>query len=199
MMHMKHGFGSQVKGQREKRSRIPVAKWHRSQGNSNDCGPYCAMFAANALRDTMIVDGDKLARVLEAPPEVRGTWVPLRIKGWATFPWGLVRALRRLGFGARWRVGVSLRRLLDNLDRDRVTIVLVGEPFRFRDGGYAGWSHYKVLYAWDPGDSLIFVDPAATDEEITSRQDLRAFLRQWTAMGRQIIEIWDACRWAPDR
>lgn len=170
----------------------PLPKWHRHQGSSNDCGPYSAMIVANGLQDAPVVDADVLARAMEGPPAVRGSLIPERIPGWATFPWGVVRALRRAGYRARWRIAVPVRELYANLNRQRPTIVIVGDPFRFKGGAFAGWSHYKVLYAWDPEDGFAFVDPAADDDVVFTTQPQAEFEQQWTAMGRQVIEVLEA-------
>jgi hypothetical protein len=173
----------------KKQIAAPLPKWHRHQGSSNDCGPYSAMFVVNSLRDAPVVDADILARRMEGPRAMRGSWLPSRIKGWATFPWGVAGALRTEGVRVRWRMLARRRALLENLDLERPTIVIVGEPLRFRRGKYAGWSHYKVLYAWDPEEGFAFVDPAADEGVTYTYQDEASFVRQWTAMGRQLIEV----------
>lgn len=173
----------------KKEAHAPLPKWHRHQGSSNDCGPYSVMFVVNSLRDAAAVDGDALARRMEGPPAVRGTLVPMRMRGWATFPWGVALALRQEGFRARWQVGATLRDLWANLNRGWTTIVLVGDPFRRRNGKFDGWSHYKVLYAWDPDEGFAFVDSSAEDDVIYTVQTEQAFLKEWTAMGRQLIEV----------
>ena len=173
----------------KKHLRQPLPKWQRQQGDSNDCGPYSVMIVTNGLRDAPVVDGDALARRMEGPPGTRRSLLPLRIKGWATFPWGVATALRQQGLRARWRVWSSFRTLWANLNRGWPTIVLVGQPFRRVDGKYAGWSHYKVLYAWDPAEGFAFVDPAAANGVAYSTQDQATFLKEWTAMGRQIVEV----------
>lgn len=173
----------------------PLPDWHVYQGDTNDCGPFCATIAVNALREEAVADADTLARALEQAPEdesIGQSWraklLPARIKGWATFPWGLAYALRSMGFESRWRVGASSDRLRDNLDKGLTTIVIVGEPLRLIDGEWRGWSHYKILYAWDPKLGWAFVDPASTD--VFSYQDAESFEDQWTWMGRNIIEVW---------
>jgi len=175
----------------KKQMRQPLPKWHKHQGGTNDCGPYSAMIAANALRNAAIVDAKTLARAMEGAPDVRGTIFPSRIKGWATFPWGIVHALRALGFKARWRVGASLKRLQENLDKGLSTIVIVGDPLDFEDGEWRGWAHYKVLYAWDSENGWAFVDPITPEGEAFSYQDEESFEEQWTWMGRHVIEIWE--------
>lgn len=168
----------------------PLPKWHRHQGSSNDCGPYCAAMAANGLRDALVVaDPDALARKMEGPPSERGMVLPARVPNWATFPWGVAGVLRSLGFKAQWRPFAATRDLWANLNRNRVTIVIIGEPWRWRDGKYTGWSHYKLLYAWDPEEGWAFVDPAADEGVVFSYQDEESFDTQWRAMGRQIIEV----------
>lgn len=188
----KQRVGSKPKGKVwKKQLKQPFPKWHRHQGSSNDCGPYSAMIVINGLLDREVIDGDVLAREMEGPPSLRGSLLPARIKGWATFPWGVAAVLRRQGFKARWRPGAALRDLYASLNRGHPTIVIVGEPLRRVDGKYAGWSHYKVLYAWDPEDGFAFVDPAAADDVAFTYQDEATFMTQWTAVGRQMIEIWD--------
>ncbi len=175
----------------KKQLQHPLPKWHRHQGNSNDCGPYSAMIVANGLRDTFVLDGDIVGQQMERAPTARGTLLPLRIHGWATFPWGITHILRRNGFRTRWRVAASLRSLYAALNRGHPTIVIVGEPFRRRDGRYGGWSHYKTLYAWDPDEGFAFVDSAASEDVVYTYQDEATFLRLWTNMGRQMIEVWE--------
>jgi hypothetical protein len=176
----------------KKQLQHPLPKWHRHQHSSNDCGPYSAMIAANGLRDAFILDGDSLARQMESGPAARGTLLPLRVRGWATFPWGVTHVLRRHGFRARWRVAASLRHLYASLNRGHPTIVIVGEPLRRQNGKYSGWSHYKTLYAWDPDEGFAFVDSAAGEGVIYTYQSEADFLKQWRNMGRQMIEVWDA-------
>jgi hypothetical protein len=180
-------FSKPGRSSRKKQLRQPLPKWHRQQGDSNDCGPYSVSFVANGLSDAPVIDPDALARRMEGPPSVRGSLLPLRVKGWATLPWGVMIALRQAGLNARWHVWASLRDLWANLNRGWPTIVIVGQPLRFVDGRYAGWSHYKVLYAWDAEAGFTFVDPAAADGVTYTTQDQAAFLKQWTAMGRQMI------------
>ncbi len=168
----------------------PLPKWHVYQGHTNDCGPFCATIAANALHDDAVVDAPTLARAMEGAPQDMGRLLPSRVKGWATFPWGLVHALRSLGFQARWRVAASLDRLKNNVYEDRVTIVIVGDPFDFEDGEWRGWAHYKVLYAWDPESGFAFVDPASSEADVFSYQDAASFEHEWSWMGRIMIEVW---------
>jgi hypothetical protein len=172
-----------------KRMPQPIPNWHVYQGNTNDCGPYCATIAANALRDADVLDAPTLARAMEDAPKDMKRLLPSRVSGWATFPWGIVYALRQLGFKARWRLGASLNRLEKNLERGRVSIVIVGDPLNFHEGRWAGWAHYKILYAQHPVEGLAFVDPMAP--EVYSFQDVDTFKEEWTWMGRNIIEVWD--------
>ena len=174
----------------KKKLKKPLPKWHVNQGNSNDCGPFCVTILANGIRDANIVNPEKLAREMESELKQRKYILPQRIKGWATFPWGVVNALRGLGLQARWRAGASIDHLLQNLDEDRPTVVVIGKPVAFRDGQYVGWSHYKVVYAYDD-EEWVCVDPLAKSSVVYSYQDAESFKKQWTAMGRIIIEAWD--------
>lgn len=165
---------------------LPVAHFHVHQRESNDCGPYCVAMVSNALYEVPLVKAAALAEALNE----RG--FPQRIPGWATLPWGIVAALRRLGLRARWRVGASLTQVRANLCQERVMIVIIGEPLRFVRGVWRGWSHYKILVAWDPEHGLGFVDPAASHVGGMTWQSLDEFRRQWAWMGQQMIEVWRA-------
>ena len=174
----------------KKRLKKPVPKWHVNQGTSNDCGPFCVTMIANGMRDANIVNAEQLARKMETGLGERRYLLPQRIKGWATFPWGIANALRDMGFHARWRIGTSLEHLQQNLDEDRPTVVLIGKPLVYKNKKYVGWSHYKIVYAYDE-DEWAFVDPLAKPGVVYSYQDAESFKNQWTNMGRIIIEVWD--------
>jgi hypothetical protein len=173
----------------------PLPKWHRPQAVTNDgdpvnaCGPFAAAIVANALYDADVVDPIALARRLEGPPTERGTWLPARVRDWATFPWGVVRALRQMGLRARWRLFASPDRLRRNLDRGITTIALIGEPLRWRNRRYAGWSHYLIVYAWDPDAGWAFVDSHAPGGSVYTYRDDATFRRLWRNMARQLIEV----------
>ncbi len=164
----------------------PLERWHHHQGRSNDCGPYCVSIVSNALGGTSRAEAQSVA-------EEMARWdrrsVPERIAGWATFPWGVARALRRRGLQARWRIGQRPERLLADLEAGVVPIVIVGDPLRFKEGRWRGWSHYKVLCAWDPDRGWGFVDPAAEHAGGFVWQSDDAFRSQWKRMGRQIVEV----------
>jgi len=140
----------------------------------------------NTLYEGPFVNAEALSEELNR----RG--FPERIPDWATLPWGVVASLRRLGLRARWRLGGALRRLFTNLQQDRITIVMIGEPLYFEGRTWRGWSHYKILDAWDPERKLNlgFVDPATANATGMTWQSLDAFRRQWAWMGKQMIEVW---------
>jgi hypothetical protein len=175
----------------KKQMKKPLPKWHVHQGNSNDCGPFCVTMIVNGMRDADIVNPEQLARKMESSISDRQYLLPQRIKGWATFPWGVVNALKELGYDARWQIGTSIERLKLNLDADRPTVVVIGEPLAYRNKKYVGWSHYKILYAYDD-EEWAFVDPLARPGVIYSYQDMESFKKQWSNMGRIIIEVFES-------
>ena len=164
---------------------LPVERYHAYQRDSNDCGPYCIAMVTNALYGAPFINAEALSEELNQ----RG--FPERIPDWATLPWGIVASLRRLGLRARWRLGASLRRLFANLQQDRIVIVMIGEPLHFEGRTWRGWSHYKILDAWDPERELNlgFVDPATSHHTGMTWQSLNEFRRQWAWMGKQMIEV----------
>ncbi len=190
------------------RLRTPVYQYHQYQGQTNDCGPTSLAIAANALRRAVELDGEEVAEIMNHPVF---RWSPLphlvirRIRNWATFPWGIAHYLREMGVPARWRMGVRSGRLLRNLHNDRVTLVIVGEPWRIRKWRYAGWAHFKVLYGYAPDRGYLFVDPACVRDPNAPDpwrryglvwQAEQEFLRQWGNLGRVIVEIGEPI--APD-
>lgn len=160
---------------------LPLERWHKYQGQTNDCGPFSVAIVANALLAGEVVQPQALAQEMDA----RG--LPERIPGWVMFPWALAFAFRRLGLRARWRVGAREARLWRNLRAGVATIVVLGQPLRFEGRHWKGWSHYKVLRAWEPERGWSFVDPGGRAN--ISWQPEAEFLRQWSTMGRQIIEV----------
>ncbi|HNT73393.1 MAG TPA: C39 family peptidase [Anaerolineae bacterium] len=179
----------------------PVYRYHQHQGETNDCGPTCLAMAANARLGEARFLGAAVAQEMNrwrpsARPKLQMT--PPRIRRWATFPWGIVQYLRDHGIAARWAVGGTLERLRRNLLDDRITLVIIGEPLRWRKGRYDGWSHFKIVFGYTPGEGLLFVDPAQTrlpdpptfwKQNGLSWQDEASFLRQWRQMGRLYIEV----------
>lgn len=165
---------------------LPVARFHVCQRDSNDCGPYCVAMVANTLYGASFVSAAVLAE------ELNHRGFPERVPGWATLPWGFVASLRRLGLCARWCMGASLKRLFTNLRSDRITVIVVGEPLYFEGRAWRGWSHYKILVAWNPQRRLGFVDPATSNATGKTWQSLDEFRRQWAWMGKQTIEVWRA-------
>ncbi len=166
---------------------LPLQDWHVYQGNSNDCGPFCVAIVSNTLRQHREVEAETLARALEAP--LKRAALPSRVAGWATFPWGVVRAFKMQGLAARWRVLAAEQQLWDNLERNVATVVIVGEPLYFQGRRWHPWSHYKVLYGWDAAQGWVFVDPASNRKDGLSWHEPAAFRREWSWMGRQLIEV----------
>lgn len=162
----------------------PLERWHVYQGQSNNCGPTCVSIVGNALRDEGVVEAQSLAAEMDR----RG--FPDRIPGWATFPWALAGEFRRLGLQSRWRIALAEARLLQNLHTGIATVVILGEPLRFKGKRWQGWSHYKVLYAWDPQKGWAFVDPGSQKPGGVEWQKADSFRQQWTGMGRQVVEVW---------
>jgi hypothetical protein len=165
---------------------------------TNDCGPTSLAIAANALLDREAFRGPDVA---EEMSHVVFEWRPIphlmvpRIPGWATFPWGIVHAFRKQGFGARWRLFGTAERLQRNLLANRITIVVIGEPLRWERWTYRGWAHFKILFGHTPGRGFLFVDPGySLGGDSWSRhglfwQEEAAFLRQWRNMLRITIEV----------
>lgn len=182
------------------RLRKPLYRFHQFQGLTNDCGPTSLAIAANTLvgvRDWQAAlvaqDMDRIGLAWRAFPFI----APSRVPGWATFPWGMVHHLRKRGIRARWGLWGTPGRLHRNLRDDRITIVAVGEPFRWKQRKYHGWAHIKLIYGYAAGRGFLFVDPAirssrnreGLEHHGLSWQREEGFLRQWGNMLRTYVEV----------
>lgn len=179
----------------------PVFRYHQYQGQTNDCGPTSVAIAVNALSGRALLQGWDVARQMGRP---RLAWRPFpnlvvpRIPHWATFPWGIVHFVRRQGFRARWRPFGTVERLERNLRSDRMTMVMLGEPWRWAGGSYAGWAHVKILFGRVPERGFLFVDPGLPRSNHPDRLEFHglfwqqedAFLRQWRNLCRIYVEVW---------
>ena len=179
-------------------------RWHQYQGDgTNDCAAYCVAILANAWFRGLHLQGSAVAQDMERPIWARAP-VPHptlhKIPHWAALPWGISGYLRRLGIPARLRWLGSTEDLLRNILNHRLTIVLVGEPFRHVRFTFRGWAHTKLLYGYEPlgphpEKGFYFVDPGFPKEWSNPRhpagvfrQDEGEFRKQWGRMLRLYIE-----------
>jgi len=189
----------------------PVYRYHQYQGYTNDCGPTSVAMAVNALLGRRELEGPVVA---EEMSRVAFEWKPFphlvvpRIPKWATFPWGIAHYLRKKGFRARWGPFGTLERLERNLRADRLTMVVMGEPWQWKRAAadalwpwkkwtYTGWAHVKILFGRLPGRGFLFVDPgyqrSTRAHELEHHglfyQDEETFLRQWRNLLRIYVEV----------
>lgn len=181
--------------------RTPVYRYHQLQEKPNDCGPTSLAIAANAFLGEERFQGSTVAQEMNHPAfEVRPFphFVLRRFRNWATFPWGIVHYLRRNGIPSDWSRRGTEDRLRSNLRNDRITIVILGEPWRWRKWRYRGWSHAKILFGYTPRQGFLFVDPGRARRPDDSGswaqyalfwQPEREFLRQWRNTLRIFIEV----------
>ena len=178
----------------------PVYRYHQYQGFTNDCGPTSVAIAVNALLGERKLEGPTVA---EEMSRVAFEWKPVphlvvqRIRNWATFPWGMAYRLWKEGFRARWRPFGTLEKLEQNLRADRLTLVVMGEPWRWEKWKYVGWAHVKVLFGRALDGRLLFVDPGYARPLDSGTlechglfaQDEDEFLRQWRNLLRIYVEV----------
>ncbi len=165
-------------------NRPPLVEYHQFQGPSNDCAPHTVAIVVNAYKRQKFLEGDTVAREMNQP-RLRLRPLPLvvrRIPNWATFPWGIVDALRENGIRARWRFGAGPADLLKALDEGRVPMPIIGE---IKVPGT--WAHVKPLAEIDSGRGYGFVDPAHPVAEITW-QPKGDFERLWNNLWHLLVE-----------
>ena len=178
----------------------PVYEYHQYQGESNDCGPISLAIAANAWLGENRFSGQVVARELNKPvfellPVPR--LVIRRIPEWATFPWGIVHYLREQAIPARWGAWGTINMLKNVLKKDLIPLVFVGQPLRWTEGKYHGWSHVKVLYAYTPGMGFLFVDPARRKPDHSDSwegqglwlQEEEEFLTRWKRVAGLFVVV----------
>ncbi len=141
---------------------------HCYQGASNDCAPFAAAMVLNGVLGAD-VDPIGLARELDRPrPRGLAGLLPLfrRVPRSATFPWGVVDALREHGrhsdaaIEVGWRVLAGPDALLAGLARGELLLPYVG-GFRPRP-----WGHVVVLIGWDAKLGWGVADPQRPTDEI---------------------------------
>jgi len=186
--------------------------WHQYQGDrTNDCAAFSIAIVANAILNRLQFDGSTVALEMEKVVFVSQPLPHLtlrKIPGWASLPWGISGYLKGKGIPARLRWLGSIGDLLRNIQEDRFTIVLIGEPFSHEGLRYAGWAHAKVLYGYEPPTGpeatgairprpgFYFVDPGFEKHmsglphlpEGVFWQDEAKFKEQWYNMLRVCIE-----------
>lgn len=180
-------------------------QWHQYQGDAtNDCAAFCIAMVGNAFLNNPQFDGHTVAREMEKPVWVRSP-VPhiaiRKLRNWATLPWGISGYLQAKHIPARLRWRGSTEDLLRNIQENRFTIVILGEPFRLEGLRFRGWAHAKVLYGFEPigpqpERGFYFVDPGYPREwsrpqqpRGVFRQDEAEFRQQWGNMLRPYVEV----------
>jgi hypothetical protein len=176
--------------------KTPIYKFHQFQGNTNNCGPTSTAIAANAYLNKRLYSGEMIAQELNNWWKYFPKLLFPRINNWATFPWGIVQYLKKLNISARWGIHGNLERLKRNILAERITIVIAGNPFVWKDGKYYGWGHTKVLFGYSPGKKFYFVDPGyelqisnSLESQGIFCQTEEEFLSQWKNFFNIYIEL----------
>jgi len=158
----------------------------------------------NAFLNDTLFDGHAVAREMEKPVWVRSPLPHIAIRklhNWATLPWGISGYLKDIHIPARLRWRGKVEDLLRNIQENRFTIVIIGEPFRWEGWRFEGWAHAKVLYGFEPTGpepqrGFYFVDPGYPREWSRPHypqgvfvQDEGEFRQQWDNMLRPYVEI----------
>jgi len=153
---------------------------HQSQGNTNHCGPMCASMILNAL-SLSPRSGFDLAEDMNRVIWKAG-FLPLirRVPNWATFPWGVASVLEENGIKSRWKMFHHFDDLVDNIERQLLTIVIIGS---WRP---TVWAHYMIVAAYEPERGVGFVNSAHPRAELFWMPEDK-FKHQWRAFGNQCI------------
>ena len=167
--------------------RAPIYKYHQYQGITNNCGPMSLAISMNAFIQDATFNGENIAKELDHWIKHIPKLVFPRISNWATFPWGLVQYLRYQKLPGKWSLFGSLETLIENIKSEKITIVFVGEPLRWKNGRYEGWSHIKVLFGYTPGQ-FYFVDPAFQKNAESNRELAKSGIYKQTE--EEFVSVW---------
>jgi len=151
---------------------------HFFQSQTNDCGP-CVIATINNALQTRLFHFNTLSQALNRYTSKR--LPPDRLANSATFPWGMVRILRQLGFNARWRLWAKPKDLQRVSTPGLILVTITGQWSPL-------WAHYMLLVALDPHRGPGFINPALPQPEIDWRPQAQ-FFKEWNAFGRQLVEI----------
>jgi hypothetical protein len=177
---------------------LPLFEYHQFQGKTNNCGPTSLAIAANAFLGEKRYEGIQIAQELNNWWYLFPKLIFPRIYNWMTFPWGITQYLKKSNIPARWVAKSNKTKLLKNLQNNQITIVVIGEVFRWQGLKYTGWGHIKVLYGYRPDRGFLFVDPAYPKNEKDADpwkrvglhwQNEVEFLRQWKNLLNICIEV----------
>jgi len=178
----------------------PIYRYHAYQGDTNDCGPYSVAIAANAYLGEARFDPFALAERMKAPLFKRRPlphWVLIRLPGGPSLPWGMAAFLaERLGIPARWQWRCGEELLWQNLEQGLITIVFIGDLWRWEGARYRGWAHAKVLYGINERRGYAFVDPGYQRDPTDPWgaigvfwQARQEFLQGWRGTGRMVVTV----------
>ncbi len=177
--------------------KTPIYNYHQYQGKTNNCGPTSLAISMNAFIQEEKFNGEIISNELDHwTKHFPRLFIP-RISNWATFPWGLVQYLRSQKFPGRWSLSGNSEKLIENINGEIITMVIVGEPLRWKNRKYDGWAHIKVLFGYSPG-YFFFIDPAHNKNAGSShdlqddgiyRQNEDEFKKLWKNMLKIYIEL----------
>lgn len=172
--------------------------WHQYQGeNTNDCAAFCISIVANAFLKEARFEGSAVAREMEKLTLVTRPIPHVTIRklpNWATLPWGISGYLQSKDIPTKLHWFASTDRLLQNIQEDRFTIVIVGDLLK-------GWAHAKVLYGHEPTGpqperGYYFVDPGYPKEWSRPQhprgvfwQQEDEFRQQWNNLFRILVDL----------
>jgi len=156
---------------------------HLFQKNTSDCGPYVIAMSLNAVHNNAFSGAD-ISEVMNVPHWWFIFPVIMRIRSWATFPWGITWYVRRQGLQSNWQIFATRKSLIENILKPLLQIVLVG--------GYSPlWAHYKILVAYDDvTDEFGFIDPGSRLSNIIWQKS-SVFYDDWRHYGQLRVTIND--------
>ncbi len=157
---------------------VQLQQHHFFQNQTNDCGPCVIATIHNALQ-TRPIHFNTLSQALNRYTSKR--LPPDRLANSATFPWGMVRILRQLGFSAHWRLWAKPKDLQRVNTPGLILVTITGQWSPL-------WAHYMILVALDANLGPGFINPAISQPEIDWRPQAQ-FYKEWSAFGRQLVEI----------
>ena len=152
---------------------------HQYQAQSENCGPFCAAMAINAIKGSHL-DGNDLALSMNRPGFDHFLITIRRIPNYATFPWGIVDVLSENGIKSSWKFFSNFSDLSSLISQKNILIILTAtyQPLS---------GHYRILASIED-DKIGFIDPAHPEQDI-KYQPRPSFLLEWQNAFNPLITI----------
>jgi len=132
---------------------------YQYQGLTNDCGPFSISIILQALKVSKIT-GTDLSKDMKGL-HWNGIYPNIyRLRNGATFPWGILKILRKYNLHCKYYVFTSEEKIIRYMKEKNIVILLVGKLFPL-------WAHYMIFGKYSALKGYGFIDPGNNKNKIS--------------------------------